>query len=1013
MVDTYAEDFLPQGHRLQILTPEEYELLWGFPTLTATERELFFSTNRREQTVFELARTPRTRLHFRLLLGYFKARQRFFVVDEDAMGDDIRYLAELLDVRSFDIQVSKHTRQLHVSWILELFGYSLLDDRARLDLETRALEAARISSRPVYVLRDLVDYLRQQRIVLPGYTYLQDVVRRALVFERDRLSDALAKALSADDRRRLDALLRDDEGLHAITSIKHPLRDFSHRQLLNEIDRGERLQGLYGVAQRVIGDANLSVESVRFYASLVDYYTVYKLKRMKRQMTRLYLLCFVRDRYQRLHDHLIAAFCSLLRCYVDEVNETAKEAFLRYRREANDDLDQGAKLLHLFIDPEIQDAMPFGEVRAAAAELLPADRIARLCDYLVGEQSLDEAQFEWDAVDALMPKVKRNLRPLIRFLRWSSPAPQHNLIESCHHLADAFVMGHQVPSNCDLSWVPDRHRRYVMPQGVLHRDRYEFLLYRVLRDRIEAGDVYCTDSARYRSFEDDLVDAATWAHRDTLLPKALPSVTPISSQLAELKDTLSSRFDAVNERIRRGENSFVHLRDGQVQWNRTQGADPDSSHEPLFDTAERIDIDQLLLYVDRKTGFLSAFEHVMGRYQRERASPPLTIAALMAFATNIGVGRMAEISNLTRAQLSGTATNFLRLETLKEANDRIANATARQPIFKHYDIGDTVHSSSDGQKFESAIPTVNSRHSSKYFGLKKGVVAYTLLASHVPLSARIIGANEHESHYVFDVLFNNLTDIQPDTHSTDTHGTNQVNFALLHLFGYRFAPRYRDFRRKAQTGLYAFKPPNAYAGCAIKPVRRIKESLIESEWENIERILLSLALKTTSQSVIVSKLSSHRRQNRTKQALWEFEHIIRSLYLLDYVDSPLLRRNVHRALNRGEAYHRLRRAIAYAHGGRFRVRSQHEQELWNECTRLIANAVVYYNSEILSELLQTLVDQSDHGAIDTLQRVTPLAWQHINFYGRYRFDEDLRPVNLAQMAKNLAKTDARSWGMTA
>jgi hypothetical protein len=65
------------------------------------------------------------------------------------------------------------------------------------------------------------------------------------------------------------------------------------------------------------------------------------------------------------------------------------------------------------------------------------------------------------------------------------------------------------------------------------------------------------------------------------------------------------------------------------------------------------------------------------------------------------------------------------------------------------------------------------------------------------------------------------------------------------------------------------------------------------------------------QSVIVCKLNSHRRQNRTKRALWEFEHIIRSLYLLDYVDSPLLRRNVHRALNRGESYHQLRRAIAY------------------------------------------------------------------------------------------------------
>ncbi len=95
--------------------------------------------------------------------------------------------------------------------------------------------------------------------------------------------------------------------------------------------------------------------------------------------------------------------------------------------------------------------------------------------------------------------------------------------------------------------------------GSVHRDRYEFMLYRQLRDRIEAGDVYCSDSGRYRSFEDDLVDEATWADKDKLLPQAIPSAAPINTQLAALKDVLNTRFDAVNERIRRGENSFVQF----------------------------------------------------------------------------------------------------------------------------------------------------------------------------------------------------------------------------------------------------------------------------------------------------------------------------------------------------------------------------------------------------------------------------------------------------------------------
>jgi len=166
--------------------------------------------------------------------------------------------------------------------------------------------------------------------------------------------------------------------------------------------------------------------------------------------------------------------------------------------------------------------------------------------------------------------------------------------------------------------------------------------------------------------------------------------------------------------------------------------------------------------------------------------------------------------------------------------------------------------------------------------------------------------------------------------------------------------------------------------------------------------LLSLALKSTTQSVIVGKLSAYRRKNRTKRALWEFDSIIRTLYLLDYIDSPVLRRNVQKALNRGEAYHQLRRAIAYAHGGRFRVRSQHEQEVWNECARLVGNAVIYYNALILSEALAEFEQRGDLASAEVLMRVSPVAWQHINFYGRYQFDENFTPIDLERLRQQLS-----------
>jgi TnpA family transposase len=1007
--DDSAGEALPQSDRLQILSPEEYELLWGFPRFTQSDRDLFFTLTAPERGAVEQCRSVRTKIHLLLHLGYFRARQRFFRFELPAVRGDVDYLRRRYfdNVAVADLSVSLHTRQRHIEVILGLFRYRLCALEERAMLEGHARHAVRISSRPVYVLRELVDLLRRERVVLPGYTYLQDLVREALAFERKRLAGALEGLMSAEQAKSIDRLLTDDERLHQITTIKRQPRDFTYQQLLREIERGQQLQALFALAERVIAQVDLSAESVRYYASLVEFYTVYKLKRMDREAVRLYLLCFVHDRYQRLNDNLLGAFCSLVRRYVEEVDAATKEAIYRFKLQTSEDIEQGAKVLALFVDPGIDGETRFAEVREQAHALLPAGRLQQLCRHLAGEGVIDEGAFEWREVDGIMGKVKRNLRPLLRFLSLQGTAANDRLLETLDVMAEAFERGEPLPApTVSTALIPARLKRYLLePSGAIIRDRYEFMVYRQLRDGLEAGDLHCRHSARFRSFDDDLVDDETFDRRAELFPRhgLENAARPLREQLEELRDLVEERFESVNRRILAGENRFVRVQDGKTVWERAVRSEEPVPSEPFFDMVERLDIDTLLLFVDRRIGFMEAFEHVLGRYRKSAPSKPAIIASLMAYATNIGLGRMADICNLSYQELSTTAGSYIRLETLKEANDRLANATARLSIFRHFDIFDAVHSSSDGQKFEAAIPTINARHSSKYFGLSKGVVSYTLLANHVPLNARIIGANEHESHYVFDILFNNATDILPTIHSTDTHGANHVNFALLHESGYRFAPRYRNVQRQVKAGLLGFRHPTRYdKDSPIRPNRRVREGLILSEEANIERILLSLALKSTTQSVIVGKLSAYRRKNRTKRALWELDGIIRTLYLLDYIDSPVLRRNVQKALNRGEAYHQLRRAIAYAHGGRFRVRSQHEQEVWNECARLIGNAVVYYNALILSEALAELELRGDLAAAQVLKRVSPVAWQHINFYGRYLFHEDFTPIDLERLRQQLS-----------
>jgi hypothetical protein len=111
-----------------------------------------------------------------------------------------------------------------------------------------------------------------------------------------------------------------------------------------------------------------------------------------------------------------------------------------------------------------------------------------------------------------------------------------------------------------------------------------------------------------------------------------------------------------------------------------------------------------------------------------------------------------------------------------------------------------------------------------------------------------------------------------------------------------------------------------------------------------------------------------------------------------------LRQSVQKALNRGEAYHRFRRAISYVNSGRFRVKTESEQQIWNECSRLIANAIIYYNTLLLSRVHEQKRAAGDQEAIAILQDISPNAWRHVNLFGTFEFTKAGPKIDIEALA---------------
>ena len=1011
--------------RLIILTRNEIQELYGLPRFADEERLKYFFLDQSEIKELENFRTSLSKIYFILQLGYFKAKKRFFVFQLQEVKDDIYYISQKYHFKEEEIKkiiLAKSSRTDQHKLILKFLDYQNCTQERKKELQDKAFHLATIHAKPIYIFRELFNYLEKQRIILPGYSTMQTIVSKAITREKERLGTVIMNQLSEEGQKILDTLLISEEGMHKVTLLKKEPQNFGHKEMSQEVEKREITREIYYIARKFLKDIGISNENIKYYASLVKYYSAYKLSRMNKEIVYTYLTCFIFNRYEKINDNLLNAFIYYINKYTDEAKDEAKEKIYEYKVEGNKHLKNAGKILKLFVDDTIPEEIEFKKIKEVAFAIIEKDKISFLSSY-ISKTRFDTIEYEWDHYVELAHQFKINLRYIFINIDFENHNKEDPLMKAVIFLKRAFTNNkslHQFSSiEFPFEFITSKFRKYLyedktieingksIKRRELNVDKYEFSVYRLLKDKLEAGEVFISSSQNFKSFEEDLIDNTTWQQKEKLIRNIDIHYLyePVDNLLNSLREELDNKLYTVNKRIQDGQNPHIKItgKGDNLKWTLPYKKKEEKTNDPMYAHINQIEISDVLYFVNEKSGFISSFTHILDRFIKSEAHEHKISACIIAYGTNMGLGKTAGISDISYNELSHTANSFIRPDTLKAANDKISNAMARLPIFKYYNIQEgIIHSSSDGQKFETQFETINSRYSSKYFGLNKGISSYTLVANHVPINSKIIGANEHESHYVLDLLFNNTSDIIPSIHSTDSMGVNQINFILLYLFGYMFAPRYKNLNSKSKI-IYSFKNINEYQDFLFKPIRKIKTELIKEEWENIQKIIVSLALKSTTQSTIIRKLNSYKRRNKTSKAFIELDNIVRSIHILNYIDSIELRHNIQKVINRGESYHKLKRAICYDNFGKFRVKTEIEQQVWSECTRLIANSIILYNGIILSALLENAEKARDYEKIDLIKKISPIAWRHINLYGQYKFHKKENTINIQKIIDILEK----------
>ncbi|MBD2309539.1 Tn3 family transposase [Chroococcidiopsis sp. FACHB-1243] len=543
----------------------------------------------------------------------------------------------------------------------------------------------------------------------------------------------------------------------------------------------------------------------------------------------------------------------------------------------------------------------------------------------------------------------------------------------------------------------------VTEDGQVNRRAYTFCVLEQLVDCLRRRDLFTSPSERWSNPGAKLLQGQAWESARSHVCRVLSLQAAPALELQVLKQQLDEAYQRTASNL--PDNTAVRIevtngRETLTIRNLDKLAEPESylQLKALADTLlPHVDLPEVLLEIQAKTGFMDEFTHVNESFARVNDLSTSICAVLIASACNITPLVRSDVPALTRGRLTWVEQNYIRPETLIRANVRLVDAQAQIPLAQMWGGGEVA--SADGLRFVVPVRTLNAGPNSKYFGQGRGITYYNFTSDQFTgFHGLVVPGTLKDSLVVLVGLLEQQTSLRPRELMTDTSGYSDVVFGLFWLLGYQFSPRLAD----AGEARFWRLDKNTDYGVLDKLARAtVKTELIEQNWDDMLRVAGSLKLGTVSALEIMRALHRGKKPSTLAKAIAELGRISKTLYLLNYVDDEDYRRRILTQLNRGESRHSLARAVFFGRRGELRQAYREGQEEQLSALGLVVNVLVLWNTYYLDVALNYLQAEEKSVTPEDVARLSPLAHDHINMLGRYHF-------NLPESLKNGGMRPLRS-----
>lgn len=749
---------------------------------------------------------------------------------------------------------------------------------------------AQTMSDPADLISAAVEALVKANVELPAFSTLDRLVGNLRQEVHETLYQRITGALSHEQRQTLDALLDVPEGerLNGFSRLKQSPGPPTLKHLRAWTERLAKLDGILDPRPFLNEIPHTKVRQFAAEAAALE-------------SGDLRDVCLPGKRH--------ALLLSFLHQVQSDTRDQLVEMFVRRMRRTR---NAAWERLHALRENhrEIEETLieVFGRVlHHASGDRNDADLGRSVRQVLADQGGIEALGTQFQAVTAyhnnnylplLWPIYAINRAVLFRLLdllRIESSTQDRRLLE-------AFELVHRyrnsrrdlLPVGIDLGFASQRWQAFIQErehgEAVLNRRALEVCVFIHIAEALQSGDLFVVGSGAYADYRTQLLSWPECRQRLADYSAALGLPTNARDFVAHLRARLSRFAEQVDAGF--PDNSELTIDADALAHLKRQAAQPVPEGFHAFEKAvhQRMP-ERHLLDILKRTHHWSAFTRHFGPLSGSDTKLVDAIKrylfAVFGYGCNLGASQTARHApeSINRHTMRRINTQHISVTKLEAALRDIISEYLRFEL--PYLWGQRNVAIADGTQVELRENNLLAERHLRY-GNYGGIAYHHISATYIALFSNFIACGVWEAVYILDGLLNNRSEIEADTVHADTHGQSEPVFGLAHLLGIKLFPRMRTWN---DVIFYRPDKTTRYRHIDALFSKTIDWSLIETHWQDMMQVVLSIQAGKVLPSMLLRKLGSHNRQNKLYRAFRELGRVERTLFLLRYVSEADFRQS--------------------------------------------------------------------------------------------------------------------------